>query len=319
MLKRKAFFQKIRGFIIFFLIFGLHPIWENDKYKIILIIYSVASIFSVFAIFLSATIIYDEIVDITLSNAVGRSMQISILATHLIIVTQSLFSRITLKQIILKFVNVDRLLKIRLNNSIAYNQEKRAIFIRILFIIIVLLTIKFIFIIHHSMVVNDRYIRFWIHNLYSIWIMRLRCIQVLFFVYLLRARLNMLIEQLKKTAEESNGKLSPQHIVISTISHRKRKLFGRMKSVKQIYSELHDTSELINIAFGWSLLAITTESFITFLSNSYWLFRVLEAKMETYYILDCIFLITPITIILIIMAYYCSSCSHSVNMRLSLF
>lgn len=314
-----SFFEEMRIFIGIFLLFGLWPTWQTTRYKYVLIVYSIFSISIVFGIFLSAIYINKVLEDNTLSTAVAYSFLLSILATHLIIVLQSLFYRKSQMKLIQKFSNVDRLFSTKLQISMSYQKEKTAMFIRFSSLLFAFVSIKvaLMFHLHYS----GRLSNFWYHCLFSIWIMRLRCVQVLFFVYLMRARLILISDKVKEILAAKTNNTNQFDIIGDTrnivfvldTSAAKYSVYDRLLSLKQIYGELYEICELINNQFGWSLLAIITQCFIDFTSNSYWTFLALEQqKPDIGNAINCVSLLIPIVIILSLMAYYCSSCSRYV-------
>ncbi|XP_055294772.1 putative gustatory receptor 2a [Sitodiplosis mosellana] len=317
---KSTFIDEMRGFIAFFLIFGLWPTWQTTKYKTWLMLYSIFSILLVFFIFLSAIYINKVLEDSTLSTAVAYSFLFSILTTHLIIVVQSLFYRKSQTKLIQKFSQVDRLFNTKLQIFMSYRKEKQALFIRFSLLLSIFVAIKVGLMVHlHS---TGRLGSFWYHCLFSIWIMRLRSVQVLFFVYLLRARLILVNDKVKEILAARNihtGSTNEWQPITDTrdivfvldTSNAKYSTYDRLLNLKQIYGELFEICELINVTFGWSLLAIITQCFIDFTSNSYWTFLALEQKVpDTANAVDCIGLLVPIVIILSLLAYYCSSCSR---------
>lgn len=286
MSNKTTFVEEMRGFTAFFQIFGLWPTWQTTKYKSLLTIYSICSILSVFVIFLSAIYVNKLLEDNTLSTAVASWFLFTVLATHLIIVLQSLFYRKAQMKLLQKFSQVDRLFNAKLQISMSYRKEKKALFMRFCILLITFVAIKVGLLIHlHYM---QRLGSFWYHCLFSVWIMRLRCFQVLFFVYLLRSRLILINDKLKKLLivrnSHSGNATNEWHSIADTkniifvldtsSSSAKYITYDILLNVKQIYGELYEICELINVTFGWSLLAIITQCFIDFTSNSYWTFLV---------------------------------------------
>lgn len=321
---KTTFIDEMRGFIAFFLIFGLFPTWQTTgKYKPWLVLYSIFSILLVFAIFLSAIYINKVLDDNTLSTAVAYSFLFSILTTHLIIVVQALFYRNSQTKLIQKFGQVDRLFNTKLQILMSYRKEKQALFMRFTTLLIIFVAIKVGLLTHLHY--EGRLGGFWFHCLFSIWIMRLRCIQVLFFVYLLRARLILVNDKVKEILAARNQHTGNTNewqpitgdsniVFVLDTPNSKHSTYDRLLNLKQIYGELYEICELINVTFGWSLLAIITQCFIDFTSNSYWTFLALEQPIpDTANAIDCISLLVPIVIILSLLAYYCSSCSRYVN------
>lgn len=145
---KTTFFEEMRCFIAFFLIFGLCPFWQNTKCKLFLVFYSIFSILLVFIIFLSAIFINKVLEDNTLSTAVAYSFLFSVLTTHLIIVLQSLFYRKSQMKLIQKFSHVDRLFNTKLQIFMSYRKEKLALFIRFSLLLFIFVAIKLALILH---------------------------------------------------------------------------------------------------------------------------------------------------------------------------
>lgn len=316
---KATFSDEMHGFISFFMVFGLWPTWKTTKYKTYLLAHSIFSILLVFGICLSAIFVNEMLADNTLSTAVAYSFLFSILSTHLIIVLQSLIYRRSKAKLIQKFSHVDRLFTAKLQITIGYRKEKQMLFVRFATLLCTFVAIKIGLMIHLHYL--ERLGSFWYHCLFSIWIMRLRCVQVLFFVYLLRARLIHVNDKVKeiliiRNLHTANGNTindAKSIVFVMDTINSKYSTYDRLLNLKQIYGELYEICELINVTFGWSLLAIITQCFVDFTSNSYWTFLALEQSPPNIAnALDCISLLIPIVIILSLLAYYCSSCSRYV-------
>lgn len=326
MSKRVTFFHQIRLFLIFFMIFGIWPSWQNDTYRYPLIAYSIYSISIVFGIFTSAFFVYDVIEENSLSNVVAYSFLLSILATHLIIQIEALFKRNSQMKLITKLDYIDHLFSSCLHVSMPYKRETCALILRMGIFIGILLGIKTVFIVYLQYSDSSN---FWLHNFYSIWIMRLRCMQVLFFVYLLRARITALSDKMLEILQmngwqhgaKRNGKGQMKNVIFVLNSiDPVDSVYEQLYYVKQIYGELFELGSIVSCAFGWSLLAILTQIFIDFVSNSYWTFRALEdVFMDFTKCVDCILLIVSIIFTLGTLAFYCASCTQRVSAMFLLF
>lgn len=259
----------MRVFNAFFLIFGLWPSWPSSKYKSSLLLYSIFSIFLVFAIFTSAIFVNQVLDDDTLSAAVGYSFILSILSTHLIIVLESMFHRKTQLKLVQKFANVDHLFSTKLQFLISYRNQRVALLIRTSLLLGTLIAVKVGLVFH--LYYQARLGIFWYHCFFSIWIMRLRCVQFLLFVYLLRARLILVNDKVKEILNARHQYSGTTVNVWQPITNTRNlafvldnsipkfSIYDRLLNLKQIYGELYEICELINITFGWSLLAIITQ------------------------------------------------------------
>lgn len=309
-------FDEMRGFIVFFLIFGLWPAWINNKYKWLLIIHSIFSITTVFAIFASAIFIHKVLESNLLSTAVAYSCLFSILVTHLIIILQSLVQREFQLKLIQKFAHVDRSFHKKLHILISHRDEKRVLLVRFVSMLSIFAGIKVAMLI--NLADGGVFNSFWYYCLYSIWIARLRCVQVLCFVHLLRARLILVNDKIKEilTARNLNAGIPNVCRPISTFDNSmlNGSIYDRLLNLKQIYGELYAICELINQTYGWSLLAMIAQCFIDFTSNSYWTFLALEqTTVGVSTAINCVSLLIPIAIVLLLLCSYCSSCSRCVS------
>lgn len=325
MFKSIEFFHQIRFFIGFFVCFGIWPCWQKDRFKYALIAYSLFSISLVFGIFASAFFVHNIIEENSLTSVIAYSFLLSILTTHLIITFEALFNRSAQMQLITKFDYIDNLFSSRLRVKISYNREKRALFVRIVIYVLIIFAIKSALVAYNLQFKNETS-DFWYHNFYSIWIVRLRCIQVIFFVHLLRNRVQLLNDKMVEMLTVNSWHFTNRNkteskievLVLNDVDPMKA-FYDQLYHIKHIYGELYDICRIISSIFGWSLIAIVTQCFIDFVSNSYWTFRALEEVFMGFYnCVDCILLVVSIILTLGTLAYYCASCSHQVCTFLSL-
>lgn len=313
-------FHEIRPFIVIFSILGLWPAWPNSKYKILLQCYSVAFICYVLAMFWSAMYFNRDFAHHTLSAIVQFSFMASVLIAHFTALCEALVNRTEYLRLIEKFAYADRLLSSKLQLSISYRKEIHDIFIRftaIVFLLVLLRTYLTYDLDYHYQINN-----FFYECAFSILLLRMRSIQVVFFVCLLRKRLRLVSEKLKEMLVTCNlyGKTKSQwtfsrdtsKIFVLDMTSAKHSVYDRLLSLKQIYGELYEISELMNITFGWSLLTIVAQSFFDFTGSCYWIFLALE-ESDYPLVIDCMSMFLPIISLIITMVYLCSSCTYRVS------
>lgn len=307
-----VFFKQIRQLIILFIFFGLWSSWwPGSKYKWILRIFSIYSVHQELMIVTSVIYSYDLFKNHTLSAKVENCMYMIISLTHLVIVIESLVKRDAQVKLIQKFTLVDHLFSTRLKIRIPYKKEKCQTFVRnftLLSIIILLKSVVSGYLHYHSKILIS-----WYPALFSIWIMCLRTIQVILFVFVMRCRLMLINNELKciHSAFDMEAKYedSRQRVFFS-----KYTAYNRIKILKKIYGELYEVYELVNEIFGWSILAITTQCFVDFTFNCYWAFLYLqESNPDTLSLLICISLLLPIAMLSSVLTFYCSSCYQQVR------
>lgn len=306
-----VFFAQMRNYIVYFLVFGLWSSWKDSKYKLLLKAHSIFSITIVFFTYLSAYVFNQFSEAATLSATVSTTLFITILVAHLIITVETFHRCCSQLALVQNLSTVDSMFNTKLSICIPYQREKSEFFVRNIAIVFVVIAIK-LFVVVFTLYQN-RSMNFFYCIMYSNWIMHLRSIQVLFFVYLVRDRLILIDKEITDVRRTLIMQTNPKHDQ-QALSLVQQLTFTRILHLKQIYGELYESCELINKTFGWSLLAIMTQSFVDFISNCYSMFTVLEANSIDYSTLAIsVALLVPNIVTISTMAFYCSSCFQTVS------
>lgn len=321
MATHKKLFTEIRYFIVIFSMFGLWPISSSKlKYNVFLILFSLIHICFIFCMFWSAFYFNERRENHTLSMLVQFSFLISILIAHFAVILEALINRTAQMSLIEKISRIDWLLQNKFQLIVSYRKEKNVILIRLTTMIFILGFTRTIltFRLNNEHQMNN----FWYQCTFSIWILRLRFIQVIFFVYMLRNRLRLLRGKLKEFLITSNLYVKNKNrwrfyhdtsrVFVLDMSTAKRSLYERLLNVKQIYGALHEICEIMNIIFGWSMLTIIAQSFFDFSASSYWIYLALD-KSDFTLAADYLIILSPIVFLLIVLVYLCSSCSRCVS------
>lgn len=320
MAKQTNLHDEIHKFIVFFSFVGLWPTSSNSKFKVFLVICSIFYISVVFCMFWSAFHSNHQLVHNTLSAIVQSSFLASILIAHFTVILEALINRNGQVRLIERISHTDWLLRSKLQLIVSYGREKHAIFTRFGIFILILVLIRTILTCYLNIEyhIND----FWFQCTFSTWILRLRFIQVIFLVYLLRIRLCLVRKKLKEVLVTCNLYVKRKNrwrlyhdtskIFVLDMATAKRSLYDRLLSLKQVYGELHEICEFINILFGWSMFTIIAQSFFELSGSSYWIYLALE-KSDYSLASDCLCLLAPIIVLLSTMVYFCSSCSRCVS------
>lgn len=306
-----VFFEEMRNYIVYFLVFGLWSSWKDSKYKLLLKAHSIFSITIVFFSYISAYLFNQFSDQATLTTTVSMALFITVLVAHLIITVETFIRCCSQLALVQKLSHVDSLFCSKLLICIPYRREKSEFFIRNFILVFIVIAIKcfvVVFTFYQESVVNFLYCL-----MYSNWIMHLRSIQVLFFVFFVRSRLILINNEITDVRSvltvKTNRKEGSQ-----AISMVRQLAFTRILHLKQIYGELYESCELINRTFGWSLLAIMTQSFVDFISNCYFVFTALEdASTEYGSLIISLALLVPNTVTISTVAFYCSSCFQTVR------
>lgn len=304
------FSKQIRNYILVFIVFGLWSSLNDFEYKLPLRIYSVFSLLLVFCFF-SLTVYFRQFHTFTtISNTVANSLFVLVVITHLVIIIESMWQRIAQKRLIRKFNLVDELFKTKLNTQIKYENEKRKMFIMNLTVLSIVLPIEVAVTIY--LYYNSHVYYFIFQSIYSMWIIRLRPMQVLCFICLLRNRLNLVNKKLKAIAKQERRTKNRQSRSTNQ-RFSSASIYGTLLDLKQIYTEMYNICESINMAFGYSLLAIMIQNFVDFTSNCYWVYLTAQSygKLITF-----TSLLIPNLTVLGILTYCCSSCYQEVQMNI---
>lgn len=318
-------FNNLRGFVIFFFIFGLAPIAKSRRWNLFAIIYSLLTMTFVCLILFSAIFLKRVIEDSAIFYAVAYSFLLSISATHFLLLLQAFCNRKSHLELFNHFDIVDHIFRKKLRRHVSHSAENRAIGIRFMILISIFIAIKVFLIIH--LYVQNVLSDFWLHCFFSIFMLRLASLQILLYVGLLKNRLEIMNEILIEIVIDQGIKHSGSHNISSAecasqkctvflVSNLRNNnvIYDRMLNMKKVYGQLYETSMRINKVFGWSLLFLTMQCFIDFTSSIYWTFLALDQTIpDLSSALDKFCLIVPIVILMSSMANDCSSCTTLVG------
>lgn len=301
-----AFFRQIRVYIVFFIICGHWSLWQNSKYSLQIKLVSLLSIALVIFDFLSVFIL-DKIYDFnSLSNIIANLWFTAIVNTNLIILFETIYQKKAQANLIRNLSLVDELFSAKSNAMQSYAKEKREIFSRYFALLAIIISVDLTILFYTYY--EDIYFNLMYPGMYLNTMMRLRPIQILFFVYLIRNRLIMVNEELKNIqkaviSSKSNKTLSSNNNHLS----EEQSINCQLLNLKQIYGALYDSCELCRMIFGCGLVAFTMQTFTEFTSNCYWGYVCLNEH-------NCLLtnLLVPNILLLGTLAFYCSSCYQNV-------
>lgn len=266
---------------------------------------------SEFTTFLSVIYSYKIFENNPLSTTIANWLFIMDSLTHFIIILESCYKRSNQIQIIQKFDSIDEIIRNKLGVTIPYRRERCAIFKLVLFL--VLLVIIFKALVTVGLHNQGQVFEFWGPSLYTMWIMRIQTIQILFYTCLIRNRLLIINKCLKSIQHLSEIQISREY-KSQPMSFTNIDVFQRILDLKHFYGELFESCNLINETFGWSVLAIYVQCFVDFTFNCYWAFVYLgDATFDLIYIVICGSVLLPIIILLGTLTFFCSSCYEWVS------
>lgn len=266
--------------MVAFKLFALSPFSENNIWSIILIGYSALhlaiSIVVIFSAFVWAQVFENSIS--TLAAIVGRLVICGLTTTAIFILIQAVVFRDEQKQILERFDDINNIMKNKLFININNERLAKKYRVKLLGMVAVLVSVTiFNFI---ALEYFDQKLSYLFHCLPPILIIRARCLQNIFLVDLIDEHLVYFNLKLEEIIENKLDKLNAILFVMKYQSndfrHVKRPVYDEINILKDVYGKIWDITNLINDAFGWSLLAIATQNFIEFTCNGYWLFLAME-------------------------------------------
>ena len=179
--------------------------------------------------------------------------------------------------------------------------------ILVLVAILIILYGYFIFFI----LINDSYFPIFV----SIVVIRMRCLQMVYYVALVHERISKLNEQLQILSIHFDDSVRTKYSIqlVKTIYYEK------INTLKCIYAQTCRVSKLINACFGWSFLIITTEFFIEIVAIGYIAFLFWYLNFIGGSAAHELIGITPAAITFIFVCFACNKCSEKVSMYFGKF
>lgn len=263
---KNIFSEQMSVFIKVFQGFGLYPTNKFLKF------YSGLNFMVTVLLFISAFKIYPVLKEgNSLSTLVGGLVFVGILFTHLLNVFQAYISRHDQAEIYQKLDEIDTLLSNQLLVTIDYDTFKRKLLIKYFIISAILLPIHVISIV--SVTLNDLFFSYHLHLIFPVIIIRFRCMQNMFYIDLVKEKLQLLNQRLERNVDRRvRDKLRFDKDKIFMVTEKfllKREIKGSNTSLydsivimKTIYGKIWDITNLCNECFGYSLLFIV--NFINF-------------------------------------------------------
>lgn len=284
-LNKRAFKDEVRVFRVFLMLFGLLPIWSKTKWKFVSLMYTLCILTSLIMISVSAFWI-NNMIDPKLSSLsviVSVLLFCGVVLANFITFIQVYSMRSYQEEMYEKFDQIASLFQNRLSTQIDYDHLRWKFYKKFLYLLLALIgtnLTQFIVIL-----IFDKYFLYVLHMLIPIILLRLRCLQNVFYVDLINYFLCTIIDNLKfiLNHNEGDGTLKFQYLLVDykyAWRNIERSRYEQICILKEIYGKLWDISNLINDSFGWSLLAIITQSFIEFTTYGYWMFLSLENIIE---------------------------------------
>lgn len=258
---KNIFSDEMSSFVTIFQLFSLFPFSINAMTNLLLKFYSLFNLVVIVGIGCSAFIFYPVLEDSeSLSLLVGGLVFIGLLVTHFINILQAFASRHEQMMIYQKFDEIDFLLQNQLLVNINYGRLRKRLYIKYFIIMSIVIAIHTTSIV--SVSINGLSFRYYVHLILPVFIVRIRCIQNMFYVDLIKEKLDLMNQKLEDIVKKNRDKMAfimfADKLQKFEKKDTKTTLYEQLMTLKQIYGKIWDVSNLINDCFGWSLLAIVT-------------------------------------------------------------
>lgn len=275
--KNRTIIYVIRECLLVFAVLGLWPSWHTPKFRRLHTFYSIFAICVSIGTFISSIFVHHIFEYKSLSHGVANVYILITLVAQFISVTQAFLYQTKQQQLVAKFAKVDQLIHHKLQVYISYRAEKRHILARIFAIGVGSFFIEIIIRTRLLYRGDLPWEIFW-HCFFADCLARLRCIQVLVFVLLLRSRVNLLQNEIEEISIIHNRRLDSkatrwvpvfkdrQPIFVLNASAVCFPTYDRILHIKQVYGDLYEICGGISSTFGWSLLGFVIQSSIIFTS-----------------------------------------------------
>ena len=203
---KNIFSEELSGFVTIFQFFATFPSTGNPLGNVLLKIYSLLNLFGIVCIFVSAFFINHVLEDNnSLSLLVGGLVFCGLLLCHSINVLQAYLSRNEQQMIYQKFDEIDYLLQNQLLVNIKYQDLRRKFYGKFLIVALILFTIHCASIV--SVIMNKVLLRYYLHLIIPVTIIRIRCMQNMFYVDLINEKLMLMNQKLEDIVHKNRGKV----------------------------------------------------------------------------------------------------------------
>lgn len=319
--------SEMRTIVRLFHLFGIGPVFARKATDKSLKFYQ--AFIAVFALLLltSAILMNRIFQQLDHSLATGASFA-SLFLTHCIIHIQAFAYRHRQLDIFKRLVEIDAVFSRHLKININYSTERRQTHRKIGWLLIFVVAIEFTS--FANSLRGKALTQYWLHCILSATVIRLTCIQIVFYADMMMRRNRLLNERLQGIVALRKRRCDPlgdrgQNVAATnavfaldkefTAAMTSSLTYPQLIHLKAIYTVLYDLCCTINTTFGWSLLIISIHYFIEFTLNGYWLFLALQAdEPDLRVAIDCSTLLLPIIVLLSILCKSCYACTVTVGL-----
>lgn len=143
---------------------------------------------------------------------------------------------------------------------------------------------------------NERFARSWYFRLFSLHMLRIGVIQIVFYMEFIRCHIKMINNELRKMIPDGDEIDSCKTIT----------------NLKQMYMDIYLLSIYLNKRFSWSILALMIHFFLALIISFYWIVANLYFGVLRFFVASSIICVSPMTSLLVIV-YACENSMREVN------
>lgn len=220
----------------------------------------------------------------SIESIVNGLVFLGVLLTNWIIIIQSYVTRHKQLNIIENILTVDDIMLKKLGKYLKYTDQRQRLTQKVfglLFFVVFMLMISNIL-----MILRNFDILLLVQLNYPLLLIRVRCIQIIFYADILHDRLKIISDILvhainyEREVHESSIKiiLCLREEITNNIMDNSMD-YVELVSLKKIYSILWNINCLMNDCFGWSLLLICIQYFVQLTTNCYYLYLIVSSEL----------------------------------------
>lgn len=284
-----------------FQILALHPL----PYHIPNTIYAFASISVGAWMIISLLVISPVYVNGSMRVFMGYIVFIIRAILPMLIIAEAFLTRLEQAKIFQFLNKIDKMFERNFSKRINYRRLKSKYLISFFVPLLCLAAIRLFFVYHLIIYHTDAKFRFyWFHQVQSLIVSRVRCLQVAFYVNLIDDRIRWIhLELIQIMGHQTRrNNVSVEHKIVF---------------LRQIYKMIYDVSVLINRSFGWSLLFITISYFVDSVGNCFKYFLVIEKILPASDEISSSVGLISTSITLITLCYSCGRFADNVSILIA--
>lgn len=309
--------------INFFEYTGLSPFTFKQKksYQTFsTIISTTISLLAITINFLIGTESYEITKNNSLAELSGVLVYFLFTFNAIIIILESFLKRQNYHLMYKSFLNINHFYQVNLPIHLL-KQTKNLYIIKTITILLLFLFLKIIFLFQLDLNELNETTLYWLLSTYPMILIRLRCVQCMFYVNWLHDQLNLLHNQMECILNDidRNKKFFAGHEQQYNIDRRRRRiktssneqllLLKRINFMKIIYGKLWKIIVLYNDTFGISLLIVTIQTLIDLVIYPYWIMAGIENLIPSRIIQDSIMLLFSSVMLAVVLFFICDNCA----------